>query len=161
MSFESELRGAATAATTALVVANPVLRDYAYYSALLGLKVLALGPLTARQRFRKKVFVNPEDAKFFDGSLKQDDPDVERVRRAHHNDLENIPVFMLIGGLYTLTNPDRELALNLYRGYFAFRLAHTIVYAVYPVPQPARALCHFGALSICVFMGFKVLKFFY
>nr|AHC08052.1 micorsomal glutathione S-transferase [Locusta migratoria] len=161
MSLESELRGAATAATTALVAANPVLRDYAYYSALLGLKVLAMGPLTARQRFAKKVFLNPEDAKFFSGSEKLDDPDVERVRRAHRNDLENIPVFMLIGGLYTLTNPDPKLALNLYRGYFAFRLAHTVVYAVYPVPQPARVLCHLGALTICVYMGVKVVKFFF
>lgn len=76
------------------------------------------------------------------------DEDVERVRRAHLNDLENIPVFLVAAGLYVLTNPCPTLALNLFRAFTAARITHTLVYAVVVVPQPARALSWFIGYGI-------------
>ena len=46
------------------------------------------------------MFANPEDAKDVPGSKVGSDPEVERVRRAHLNDLENIPLFIAIAAVY-------------------------------------------------------------
>ncbi|GBP78287.1 Microsomal glutathione S-transferase 1 [Eumeta japonica] len=52
------------------------------------------------------VYSNLEDVKLQSiGQIKFDDPDVERVRRAHLNDLENIPAFWVLGALYASTAP--------------------------------------------------------
>ena len=45
-----------------------------------------------------KAFANPEDQAGpgrGQGSITFSDPDVERIRRAHQNDIENIPLFLL------------------------------------------------------------------
>ena len=36
--------------------------------------------------------------------------DVERVRRAHQNDLENIPIFLILALFYVTTDPDPDMA---------------------------------------------------
>lgn len=89
--------------------------------------------------------------------VKFDDPNVERVRRAHRNDLENILPFFAIGLLYTLTNPSAFLAINLFRAVGISRIVHTLVYAVVVVPQPARALSFFVALIATAYMAFQVI----
>lgn len=87
------------------------------------------------------MFANPEDGKGMKNSkVKLDDPDIERVRRAHLNDLENIPAFIVAAWLFLITNPPAWLAINLFRAFTLGRILHTIVYAVFVVPQPARAL---------------------
>jgi glutathione S-transferase len=55
------------------------------------------------------------------------DEDVERVRRAHLNDLENIPAFLISGLFYVMTNPNVNLALWLFRIAVLARIGHTIV----------------------------------
>ena len=57
-----------------------------------------------------------------------DDPDVERVRRAHLNDLENIVPFLLLCPLYLTTGPSVCLAATLIRGFAAGRILHTVGY---------------------------------
>lgn len=141
----------------ALTFSGPAVESYVVYSGILALKVLLMAPLTGRQRFTKKVFANEEDAKR-GGKVKLDDPDVERVRRAHLNDLENIPVFWVLGALYLTTNPNPETATWLFRVFTAGRVLHTIVYAVKPLPQPSRALA-FGVSNLVTwYMGFKVVS---
>lgn len=78
---------------------------------------------------------------------------VERIRRAHLNDIENILPFMIVALLYTLTNPNVILAMMLIRVAALSRFCHTIVYAVYPVRQPARAICYFVMFLITCFMA--------
>jgi glutathione S-transferase len=86
--------------------------------------------------------------------------DVERVRRAHRNDLENILPFFVVGFLYVLTNPGQFLAINLFRVVAISRIIHSIVYAVIPLPQPARGLSFGAALAATVYMAVQVLFFF-
>ncbi|XP_054286254.1 microsomal glutathione S-transferase 1-like isoform X1 [Macrosteles quadrilineatus] len=126
---------------------NQVLQGYAFYAAILMLKTLLMAPLTAFQRFRKKAFISPEDAAAFKGEVKTEDPDVERVRRAHLNDLENIPIFLVTGLLFVMSDPDVVVALMFFRLYTLARFAHTFVYAIYVVRQPARAIA-FGVGQI-------------
>lgn len=88
--------------------------------------------------------------------VKFDDPNVERVRRAHRNDMENIVPFLVIGLLYTLTNPSAFWAINFFRAVGIARIAHTLVYAVVVVPQPARALAFFVAHLTTAYMALQV-----
>ncbi|XP_053602049.1 microsomal glutathione S-transferase 1 [Plodia interpunctella] len=142
-------------------LSDPAVQSYALYSTILALKVLSMAFLTARARFSKKVFANEEDAvATTKGKVKYDDPDVERVRRAHRNDLENIPAFWILGALYLTTGPAASTAANLFRAYTAGRLIHTFVYAIKPMPQPARGIAFGVPLFIMIFMGFKVITFY-
>lgn len=68
-------------------------------------------------------------------------PDVERSRRAHRNDLEYIPIHLIVGLLYVLTAPSATVAVWLFRVAGVFRLLHTVVYAMWVLPQPARGIC--------------------
>nr|XP_022904529.1 microsomal glutathione S-transferase 1 isoform X1 [Onthophagus taurus] len=142
-----------------LNLTNPIFKGYIFYSALLVLKVLAMAVLTATQRFKRKAFANPEDAE--PRKLKpKTDENVERVRRAHLNDLENIPIFFVAGFGYMLTNPAVGTALMLFRVFTIARFVHTLVYAVVVVPQPSRALAWATGYFITGFMAVKTLMHF-
>jgi glutathione S-transferase len=52
------------------------------------------------------------------------------ARRNHLNDLENIPPFVLIGLMYTLTDPDEDVAIWHFRIFTASRFLHMIAYQV-------------------------------
>lgn len=90
-----------------------------------------------------------------------DNPHVERVRRAHLNDLENIIPFLLAGLMYVLTNPAAGLATMLIRVAAISRIAHSIVYAVVVIPQPARALAFFVTFGITIYMAIQSLFYFF
>ncbi|KAK6292310.1 hypothetical protein J4Q44_G00368940 [Coregonus suidteri] len=85
------------------------------------------------------------------------DPDVERVRRCHQNDLENIIPFVVIGLLYTLTGPDLSTALLHFRVFVGSRLCHTVAY-VLPLPQPSRALAWMVGMGATFSMAYRVLS---
>ncbi|GBP78289.1 Microsomal glutathione S-transferase 1 [Eumeta japonica] len=105
--------------------------------------MLFVATLTGIKRSAKGVYSSPEDVALRNkGKIKFDDPDVERVRRAHRNDLENIPAFWVLGALYASTAPAVAWATLLFRAYAAGRVLHTLVYAVKPLPQPARGLAY-------------------
>ncbi|KFB40178.1 AGAP000163-PA-like protein [Anopheles sinensis] len=138
------------------------LRAYLFWVSVLTAKMLFMSPLTSLTRVRKMAFANPEDASAVSRKLKPklDDPDVERVRRAHQNDLENILPFFAIGFLYLLTNPAPFLAINLFRLVAASRIIHTLVYAVFIVPQPARFLAFMGAMVPTAYMAVQTILYF-
>lgn len=96
-----------------------------------------------------QVFANPEDTGFAGKKAKVtfDDPDVERVRRAHLNDLENITPWFIITYLWLSTAPAPWLAKILIRVFVISRIGHTLSYAVIP-QQPARAIAFFVGYGI-------------
>ncbi|XP_063231556.1 microsomal glutathione S-transferase 1-like [Bacillus rossius redtenbacheri] len=133
---------------------NPVFRAYVFYCAILVLKLMFMSIYTARTRMKKMVFSNPEDIMGRkDSKIRFDDPDVERVRRAHQNDLENLVPFFVAAPLYQLTAPSAAVAVNLFRAFAAARCAHTLVYAVWPRPQPARSLCFGAGFCVTLYMA--------
>ncbi|KXJ74623.1 hypothetical protein RP20_CCG013228 [Aedes albopictus] len=138
-----------------------VYRAYVFWASVLVVKMLVMSVLTGMQRFRKKAFVNPEDiARTPKLKLKTDDPDVERVRRAHLNDLENILPYFVIAFFYILTNPEPWIAVNLFRAVAVSRIAHTLVYAVVVIPQPARAVAWLIPYASSFYMAFQTLLHF-
>jgi uncharacterized MAPEG superfamily protein len=54
---------------------------------------------------------------------------VERSRRMHRNDLENIPAFWISGLLFVFAEPSLILAQILLYGFVVARLLHSIAYA--------------------------------
>jgi len=133
-----------------LTYENPVLRNFCFWSSILLIKTLLMALLTGAQRFRTKTFANPEDAGKNECSVNEN---VERVRRAHLNDLENIIPLVLISFIYVLTDPMPAVAVNIFRVVTAARIWHTFVYAIYVIPQPARAIGFIIPLIAMIYMA--------
>ncbi|KAG0712054.1 Microsomal glutathione S-transferase 1 [Chionoecetes opilio] len=107
---------------------NPAFLAYLFYAAVLAIKMIIMSPLTGYYRMSRGAFTNPEDCKKFGVSSTKTDPDVERVRRAHQNDLENIPLFFVLAPLFLFTQPSLTFATLLFRAFTIGRILHTIFY---------------------------------
>ncbi|NXA51332.1 MGST1 transferase, partial [Nothocercus julius] len=143
------------------LIENEIFRAYATYATIVLLKMMLMSALTGYFRMRRKAFVNPEDVPFgkTEAGKKylRTDPDVERVRRNHLNDLENIVPFFAIGLLYALSGPELSTALLHFRIFTGARILHTIAYLT-PLPQPSRALTWAVGYVVTISMAYKVLK---
>lgn len=56
------------------------------------------------------------------------------IFRMHQNDLENIPLFVILGLLYVLTNPPHATAVIVFRVFTAARVMHSFAY-FFAVPK--------------------------
>merc|ERR1712025_765064 len=128
---------------------------FAFYAGIVTIKMMVMSFLTARQRFKVGVFTSPEDATM-QGHKAGVHGDVERVRRCHQNDIENILPFLILGFLYMFTNPAYSTALFVYRLFVGARLLHTFVY-LFVIPQPARALTFFVNLFVNIYMAYRII----
>ncbi|KAK2494696.1 hypothetical protein MC885_018879 [Smutsia gigantea] len=141
---------------------NEVFLAFASYATIVLLKMMLLGPATGFYRITRKAFANPEDcASFGKGEdakkyLRTEDR-VERTRRAHLNDLENIVPFLGIGLLYSLSGPDLSTALLHFRLFVGARIYHSIAYLM-PLPQPNRALAFYVGYGVIFSMAYRLLK---
>ena len=128
---------------------NPVFTNFAFYSTASVVKMMGMSLLTSAKRLSKDVFANPEDlvlAKNKAAVVTTSD-EVERVRRNHLNDIENIIPFVLVGIFYVGTDPDRNVALWHFRIFLISRVLHTLTYQL-ALPQPSRFIsCLVGYLT--------------
>ncbi|XP_044727812.1 microsomal glutathione S-transferase 1-like [Chrysoperla carnea] len=148
--------------TSLLSLDNPVFTAYVFYACVLVLKTLFMVALIGRYRWTKLIFISPEDAKFTtNATCANDDPDIERCRRAHLNDLENIPAFLFVALFYVLTDPKDFIALNLFRLFTLARFIHTFVYAVIVVPQPARVISWAIGFIITIYISVATAIYFF
>jgi len=139
-------------------LSNPVFSHYAFYGSAVVAKMMIMSQYTAVKRFSSGVFANAEDVKLKQNAVvKFDNQAVERVRRNHLNDLENIPAFLFLGLFYVATEPSVAAALWHFRIFVISRFLHTIAYQL-PLPQPARALTFTAGVAVCVSMAYQVLK---
>jgi len=114
---------------------NPIFATYLIAATLMIIKMMGQGWITvARMMKVSGGFLNPEDAAAGmtnpsprPGQLDADEY-VERSRRMHRNDTENVPVFLVAGLLFVLTQPPLLLAQVLLFGYVASRLGHFWAY---------------------------------
>ncbi|KAK7504480.1 hypothetical protein BaRGS_00004346 [Batillaria attramentaria] len=135
------------AGESALSLDNPVFRAFVTYATVVVVKTMLMSVVTAFHRFKNMAFANPEDSAGFKdkegGRLRPVSNDmVERVRRCHLNDLENVIPFVLIGLLYVTTSPNLSTAVLHFRLFAGARLFHSVAYLL-PLPQPSRALGFF------------------
>lgn len=108
---------------------SPLLRIYAITAIVLAFKMAAISVLQGRARLSSKVFVNPEDAIEFGGkAMPEEHPAVQRAAKAWRNDLENIPMFLILAWVYVAAGLS-VVAFTVYCGVFAVaRITHTICY---------------------------------
>jgi len=138
-----------------LTLTNPVFLTYAIAASLMVLKIMLQGWVTVVQMMSNNGgFVNPEDAKAGPanpkpraGQLDINDK-VDRSRRIHRNDLENIPAFLAIGLLFALINPPLAAAQGLLYGFVAARLLHTLAYSTAQRHEVRATFYSIGSLIV-------------
>jgi glutathione S-transferase len=141
-----------------LSLQNPLFAAYVISAALLILKAIGMSWLTVVRMMQVKGgFRSPEDIRKTplnpEPNPKQLEPDerVERVRRIHLNDLENLPFFLVGGFLFTLTEPSLLLARALLYGYVVSRFLHFAAYVTAQTHDIRPTLWTVGSL-ILIFM---------
>ncbi|CAL4120942.1 unnamed protein product [Meganyctiphanes norvegica] len=137
-------------------VNNPVFANFLLYAGVLAIKMIAMGTITAYYRIKKSVFANPEDAEILKKEPKFNDPDVERVRRAHQNDCENLPIFWILGLLFVHTDPSPTVAMYLYRIYCITRISHSVLYLR---GSKLRPIPFIVGVAINIYMGISVVMY--
>ncbi|XP_012679220.2 microsomal glutathione S-transferase 1 [Clupea harengus] len=143
------------------MIDSEVFLAFSTYATIVTLKMMLMSPLTSYFRLTRKAFANMEDtsldmSKEDKKKLVRVDPDVERVRRCHQNDLENVIPFLVIGLLYALTGPQLSSALLHFRVFVVSRFCHCVAYLA-PLPQPSRALCFVVGLLSTFSMSYRIL----
>ncbi|RUS75715.1 hypothetical protein EGW08_016530 [Elysia chlorotica] len=146
-------------AVISLSLDNPVFSAFVTYAVLVIMKTMIMSFFTAYQRMTNKAFSNEEDVASFGKKLEvtRYHPGVERVRRCHQNDLENVIPFVLLGLLYVASGPSLGAALLHFRAFTVARFLHTLVY-LNSVRQPARALCFLCGIVVNISMAVATLS---
>jgi len=144
---------------------NPVFVTYVIAATLMIIKMMGQGWITVW--WMMKVgggFLNPEDEaagmvnpKPRLGQLDEDDY-VERSRRMHRNDTENIPPFLVAGLLFSLTQPPLLVAQVLLYGYAASRLGH---FWAYFTAKSHEVRATFFSISSLIVIGMAVYTLIY
>jgi len=146
-----------------LTLENPVFITYLIASALMVLKIMGQGWMTVLRMMKVNAgFASPEDIR--KGPLnKAPDPSqlavndyVDRSRRMHRNDLENVPAFWAAGLLFVAVNPAAWLAQILMYGFVAARLAHFWAYATKQTHE-VRATFYTIGSGIVIYMAIHAL----
>ena len=121
---------------TLLTLENPVFVAYLAASAIMVLKVMGQGWMTVYRMLKVGAgYASPEDLqkglinKSPEPSQLEVNEYVDRSRRMHRNDLENIPAFWVAGLMFVAINPPLWLAQVLMYGFVVARLAHFWAYA--------------------------------
>jgi uncharacterized MAPEG superfamily protein len=143
------------------IAALPAFQPLVVISVLLAIKMAAVAFVTAKARFDSKVVLNPEDAPVNPGAQARSEEaeSTLRAKRAHLNDVENIPVFMFLALLFTLTGCSAMAGWIYFGVYFVARTLHTVFYlrAVQPWRTAAFALGQLTLLGIMVQLMMRVL----
>lgn len=134
---------------------NDLLVIYAGCVLVLCLKMFAVSCYQGFWRIRRRGFTNPEDAAFFGRmALPQELPHVVRAQRAWANDLENIPLFFVLGGLCVALGSSQGVTGWLFGVFTLARLAHTVTYLA--GLQPWRTLAYAVGVACLFGLGAQV-----
>jgi uncharacterized MAPEG superfamily protein len=129
-----------------------LLRMYALTAIVLTLKMAAISIAQGRARVSSSIFTNPEDAKTFGGQqAPAEAPAVERASKAWRNDLENIPIFLILAWIYVYAGLSGGAFAFYCILFMAARIAHTICYL--NAIQPGRTIAFtVGAFTMLALM---------
>jgi glutathione S-transferase len=138
-----------------LTLANPVFATYVIAAAIMVLKAVSMSWLTvARMMQEKGGYRSPEDLR---KTPLNPNPDprqllpnerVERIRRIHMNDLENLPFFLIAGLLFVCVDPSLLWARILLYGYVTSRLLHFAAYFTAQTHDMRATLWTVGSLIL-------------
>ena len=146
-----------------LEFSNPAMQVYAISASLAVLKLMGQGWMTVYRMMKSNSgLASPEDLR--PGPLNRAprpeqldiDDYVDRSRRMHRNDLENIPAFLAIGLLFALTEPPLLLAQILMYGFVLARACHAAAYATKQSHEIRATFYTLGSLAV-IYMAVHVL----
>jgi uncharacterized MAPEG superfamily protein len=129
-----------------------LLRMYAITAIVLALKMAAISVVQGTARVKAGTFTNPEDVAAFGGQHASAEASmVERAGRAWRNDLENIPIFLILGWIYVAAELSAVAFIIYCLMFMTARVGHTIFYL--NAIQPARTIAFtVGALAALALM---------
>ena len=136
---------------------NPVFVTYMIAGAIMILKIMGQGWMTVYRMLKSNSgLASPEDLQV--GLInKNPSPDqleindyVDRSRRMHRNDLENIPAFLACGLLFVAAGPSYLLANVLMYGFVGARLLHAIAYATKQTHEVRATFFTIGSIVVIV-----------
>lgn len=121
---------------TLLSTDNPVFVTYMIAAAIMILKIMGQGWMTVYRMLKSDSgLASPEDLQtgLINKNPRPEQLDlndyVDRSRRMHRNDLENIPAFLAAGVIFVASGPSLLLANILMYSFVGARLAHALAYA--------------------------------
>ncbi len=142
---------------TTLTMENPVFVTYMISAAIMILKIMGQGWMTVYRMLKINAgLASPEDLQV--GMINKDPrPEqlevndyVDRSRRMHRNDLENIPAFLACGLLFVITGPSYLLANILMYGFVGTRLIHAVAYATKQTHEVRATFYTIGSVIVIV-----------
>lgn len=144
----------------ALSLRDPLFATYAIAACLMILKAIGMSWLTVVRMMQEKGgYRSPEDLRRTplnptpDPSQIQPNERVERVRRIHLNDLENLPFFLVAGFRYVVSGPSLAEARWLLYGYVVSRLLHFAAYLSARTHDTRATLWTIGSLMLVYMTG--------
>jgi glutathione S-transferase len=142
---------------TALTTENPVFITYMITAAIMILKIMGQGWITVYRMLKIDAgFASPEDLQpgIINRTPRSDQLElndyVDRSRRIHRNDLENIPAFLACGLLFVAAGPSHLLANILMYGFVGARLTHTLAYATAQSHEVRATLYTIGSVVVVI-----------
>lgn len=148
---------------TQLSTDNPVFVAYAIAAALMVLKIMGQGWMTVYRMMKSgSGLASPEDVQRgllnknpSPGQLAVNDY-VDRSRRMHRNDLENIPAFLAVGLVFVTVGPALWLAQAVFYGFVLARLLHFAAYATKQTHE-VRATFYTIDSALVIYMALHIL----
>lgn len=144
-------------------IENPVFVTYVVAAAVMILKIMGQGWMTVYRMIKSDSgLASPEDLKvgLINKNPRQEQLEmndyVDRSRRMHRNDLENIPAFLAVGLLFVAIEPSLILAQILMYGFVATRVLHAIAYATKRTHEVRATFYTVGSL-IVMYMAVHIL----
>jgi len=130
---------------------------YALTTVILFFKMFAISIVQGLGRVNAKQFVTAEDARFFAHAPPAPDeaPIVKRAQMAWRNDLENIPIFLLVGLIYVTLGCWPKGAFIYFTIFVVARILHTVAYL--NGWQPWRTIFFTFGMVACVALAIQIL----
>ncbi len=150
---------------TEFTTQNPIFITYMIAASIMVLKIMGQGWMTVYRMLKSDSgLASPEDLQV--GIInKNPRPEqleindyVDRSRRMHRNDLENIPAFLAIGLLYVATEPSVFYANLMLYGFVGARLLHALAYVSKQTHEVRATFYTIGSfivmsMAICVLIA--------
>ncbi|MCP4386593.1 MAG: MAPEG family protein [Hyphomicrobiales bacterium] len=142
---------------TVLSMGNPIFVTYMIAGAIMILKIMGQGWMTVFRMLKSDAgLVNPEDLQV--GPINRNPrPEqlelndyVDRSRRMHRNDLENVPAFLACGLLFVAAEPSYLFANILMYTFVGARLFHAAAYVTKQSHEVRATFYTVGSVTVII-----------
>ena len=134
----------------------PALPAFAYALLALFLKTTLTSIVQVVSRVMAGTFLIPEDAALMrKRPVAAEAAFVQRCANVWRNDVENLPLFLVLALTYVLLGATLESARGLFSVYVLLRYLHTAVYL--RGLQPWRALLYLSGMAVCWVIAVRIM----